>query len=83
MYTYVCVYVRVCVHVCKPVYVHVSIGRTDHEQASRIDNIFAHTTKNRSIVSVLNWHLRDHVQPKPVPNEQWERVQFLENVLVN
>ena len=32
----VCVCVRVCVRAC--VHVHVCIGRTDHEQTSRINN---------------------------------------------
>ena len=40
--------------------------------------ISTHSTKNGSIVSVLNWRVRDHVQPKPVPNEQCECVRFLE-----
>ena len=40
--------------------------------------IFAHTIKNRSILLVLNWRVRDHRQPKPVPNEQCECEWFLD-----
>ena len=40
--------------------------------------IFAHTTKNGSIAFVLDWWVHDHVQLKPIPNEQCECKWFLE-----
>ena len=38
---------------------------------------FVHPTRNGCIVSVLDQQVRDHVQPKLVPNKQHEHERFL------